>query len=69
MKIDEIRGLAPDDLSKLEAESREELFKLRYSMVTESVESSAKVRTLRKQIARIKTVQRQHELSRQAEGK
>ena len=62
MNLEAIRGLAAEDLSKAVEDTREELFKLRYAQLAESVENTAKVRELRRRIARIKTVQRQREL-------
>ena len=61
--MEEIRGLATEDLEKTLDDTREEMFKARYAMATESVENSNKIRTLRKRVARIKTVLRERELS------
>lgn len=61
MKIEDIRGLATEELVKGEADAREEMFKLRYAQATESVENTKAVRELRRRIARIKTVIRQRE--------
>ena len=62
MNLEEIRGLADEDLAKAVEDSRDALFKLRYAQLAESVENTVKVREARKRIARIKTVQRQREL-------
>ena len=59
MNLEEIHGLAKEDLAQAVEDTREALFKLRYAQLAESVENTAKVRDLRKRIARIKTVQRQ----------
>lgn len=56
MTLEEIRGLATEDLAKASATAREELFKRRYAMQTEAVENTAAIRDLRKRIARIETI-------------
>jgi large subunit ribosomal protein L29 len=66
--LEEIRGQATEELTKLANDSREKLFKLHYAQISESVESTKNVRGLRKQIARIKTVLRQRELVAVAEA-
>lgn len=62
MTLEEIRGLATEDLVSKVEDSREELFKMRYARATESVENTNQVRQTRKRIARIKTVLREREL-------
>lgn len=62
MTLEEIRGLATEELGRTEANAREELFKARFAAQAESVENTAKVREIRKRIARIKTVVREREL-------
>lgn len=62
MTLEEIRGLATEDLQKASADAREEMFKKRFQSAMEAVDNTANVRELRKRIARIKTVLRQREL-------
>ncbi len=71
MTLEEIRGLATEDLSKASANAREEMFKKRFQSAMEAVDNTAQVRELRKRIARIKTVLRQRELeaAKQGQGK
>ena len=45
------------------AELSEELFKLRFQFATRQLTNTARIRTVRKDIARVKTLQRQRELS------
>lgn len=70
MKLEEIRGLATEDLKKASADAREELFKKRFQSAMEAVDNTRIVRELRKRIARIETVLRERELaaSRQPAG-
>ena len=63
MKPAEIRELSADDLkSKLE-EARAELFNLRFQMATSQLDNTARVKQVKKDIARIQTEIRARELS------
>jgi len=44
------------------SELSEELFKLRFQFATRQLTNTARIRTVRKDIARVKTLQRQREL-------
>jgi large subunit ribosomal protein L29 len=63
VNLEEIRGLATEELGRAAESTREELFKARFSAQAESVENTAKLRTLRRRVARIKTVIRERELA------
>lgn len=63
MTLEEMRGLATDELTRAEESTREELFKARFAAKAESVENTSKVRELRQRIARIKTIVRERELA------
>ena len=59
----EIRELSNEEiLSKIE-EYKEELFNLRFSQATGSLENPSRIRELRKLVARMKTIIRERELS------
>lgn len=59
----EIRELSDEEiLSKIE-EYKEELFNLRFSQATGSLEKPSRIRELRKLVARMKTILRERELS------
>lgn len=45
------------------AELSEEMFKLRFQFATRQLTNTARIRTVRRDVARIKTLQRQRELS------
>jgi large subunit ribosomal protein L29 len=64
MKTAELRDLDAEGLAKKLGESREELFKLRFQHATAQLEKTHRLRELRKDIARILTVQ--NETKRQA---
>ena len=58
MKIDEIRGMTPDQLSDALLNLKKEQFNLRFQAATGQVEKTHRVDEVRKDIARIKTVLR-----------
>ncbi|KAF5035549.1 50S ribosomal protein L29 [anaerobic digester metagenome] len=64
MKTAELRDLDAEGLAKKLGESREELFKLRFQHATAQLEKTHRLREIRKDIARILTVQ--NETKRQA---
>ena len=59
MKIDEIRGMTPDQLAEALLNLKKEQFNLRFQAATGQVEKTHRVNEIRKDIARIKTVLRQ----------
>ncbi|MDR1012958.1 MAG: 50S ribosomal protein L29 [Lactobacillales bacterium] len=62
MKVNEIRGLTSKDLVAKEKELKEELFNLRFQSAIGQLENTARIKKVRKTIARIKTVQREKTL-------
>ena len=58
MKIDEVRGLTPDQLAESLLSLKKEQFNLRFQKATGQVEKTHRVDEVRKDIARIKTVLR-----------
>ena len=59
----EIRDLSNEELlSKIE-ESKQELFNLRFQQATGSLEKPSRITELRKEVARMKTIIRERELS------
>lgn len=57
MKIQELRDMSAEDLKKKENDLREDLFKLKFQHGIRQLENPARLAQLRKDIARIKTVQ------------
>jgi large subunit ribosomal protein L29 len=55
MKPAEIRDLTPEELTRALEDTRRELFNLRVQAQTGQLENSARIRLLRKDIARIET--------------
>jgi large subunit ribosomal protein L29 len=59
MKYAEVKDLTAEELGQKEAALRDELFKLRLRQATTQVENPMRIRQLRRDIARLKTAQRQ----------
>ena len=55
MKIDDVRGFTPDQLSEQLINLKKEQFNLRFQKATGQVEKTHRVGEVRKDIARIKT--------------
>ena len=62
MKIADVRGLTPDQLSDELLKLKKEQFNLRFQAATGQLESHGRLREVRKEIARIYTVLREREL-------
>ena len=56
MKVDKIRNLTDEELGHQESELADQLFKLKFQMNMGQTESLKKMRGLRKDIARVKTI-------------
>ena len=56
MKIDDIRGMTPDQLSEQLVNLKKEQFNLRFQKATGQLEKTARVKQVRRDIARIKTI-------------
>ncbi|MBI4485774.1 MAG: 50S ribosomal protein L29 [Acidobacteria bacterium] len=59
MKVMEIRELSVDDLRAREKDLDDQLFRLRIQKSMGTLEAPAKVRELRKDLARVKTILRE----------
>jgi large subunit ribosomal protein L29 len=53
MKASELRELSDADLQKRLNDSRQELFNLRFQLATRKLENTARIRVVRKDVARI----------------
>ena len=58
MKIAEVRGLTPDQLSETLLNLKKEQFNLRFQKATGQMEKTHRVGEVRKDIARIRTIMR-----------
>ena len=62
MKASEIRNLSAAELDAKLAELKDELFKLRFQQAVNQLDNPMRIKAVKKDIARIKTVQRDIEL-------
>jgi large subunit ribosomal protein L29 len=61
MRARELRDLNDDALQQKLADTRQELFNLRFQAATGALDNSARLRLAKREIARILTVQRERE--------
>jgi large subunit ribosomal protein L29 len=62
MKAADLRDLPYEELIEKLAEAKEELFNLRFQLATNQLDNTARLRTLRREVARIATVLREQEI-------
>jgi large subunit ribosomal protein L29 len=62
MNIEKIRNLGPDELRSQSRDAADQLFRLKFQLKMGQTTGLKKMRELRKDVARIKTVQREREL-------
>lgn len=55
--VKELRGLSQEELAKKENELKKELFDLRFQAASGQLDQTARLNEVKKQIARVKTVQ------------
>ncbi len=66
MKIEAIKEMTPAELNSELLKLKNDLFNLRFQHVTGQLENPVKMREVKKDIARIKTVLREKELAAEA---
>lgn len=62
MKATELLGLSSEELESRVDQLKDELFNLRFQLATGQLENPMRIRQVRKDIARAKTILRQREL-------
>ena len=65
MKASEIREMSVDELNEKLASLKEELFALRFQLAINQLDNTARLKAVKKDIARVKTTLRQAELATQ----
>ena len=68
IKMTEIRKLTTEELNKKLEENKKELFNLKFSLSTGNLEKPHRIKELRHEVAKIKTVIRERELSSKEEA-
>jgi large subunit ribosomal protein L29 len=63
LKAKDLRDLTDDELERRLADTRQELFNLRFQSATGALENSARLRHAKREIARILTVRHEREAS------
>jgi large subunit ribosomal protein L29 len=63
LKVDQMRQMSDDEVGAKLKEFKEELFNLRFQMATGQLDNPMRLKAVRKNIARVKTIQRERELA------
>lgn len=66
-EVKELREMSDEQLELTAKEAAENLFRLRIQSQTERLDAPSELRKLRRQIARVKTIQRQRELQQETQ--
>ena len=61
LRARDLRDLTPDELDQRLADTRQELFNLRFQSATGALENSARLRLAKREIARILTIRNERE--------
>jgi len=62
MKIEQIREKSDEELIQLQRDLQEELFNLRFQLVSRQLENPLRIRSVRRDISKVKTIIREREL-------
>lgn len=68
MKTSEIRQLTTDEIKTKLVDTRNELMNLRFQIVTGQLTDTSRLKTIRREIAVLETILREHELGIVSEG-
>lgn len=61
MKAADVRDLSTDEIKARISEAQEELFRLRFRSATQQIENPALIKSLRRDVARMRTILRERE--------
>ena len=62
MKASDLRDLPYEELAERLGNAKEELFNLRFQLATNQLDNTARMREMRREVARISTVMREQEI-------
>ena len=68
MKLSDLRGMTPDQLEDELVKSKREQFNLRFQKATGQLTNTARVREVRRTVARINTIAREKQATSGAKG-
>jgi len=57
-----LQGLSHEELTEKLAEAKEELFNLRFQLATNQLDNTARLKAVKKDVARIRTAMREQEI-------
>jgi large subunit ribosomal protein L29 len=63
LTADKVRNLTPEELRQQQRDLNDQLFRLKFQMKMGQTESLKKIRGLRREIARVKTIEREQQLA------
>ena len=63
VKLDKLRGMSPEELTREETEIRAQVWKLRLQLSTGQLDNPQKVREARRDLARVLTVSRERQMA------
>jgi large subunit ribosomal protein L29 len=63
VKATEVRELTTDEIKTRITEAQEELFRLRFRSATQQIENPSLIQSLRRDVARMRTILRQREMA------
>ncbi len=69
MKPEKIREMSDEELMNQDKDLSDQLFRLRFQLSMGQTESLKKIRELRKDIARVKTIRRERQIQQAKEAK
>ena len=69
MKAEEVRGLSEKEREEKIEDINQEIFNLRLQLATGKIENPSRIRFLRRDIARLKTIQLETQASREIQAK
>lgn len=62
MKASEIKDMSVEEMNEKLADLKDELFRLRFQLAVNQLDNTARLKAVKKDIARIKTVLRENEI-------
>jgi len=62
VKVKEVKEMSPEELKKSLDDSKDELFRLKFQLATGQLDNPMRIKEVKKDIARVKTIIRQREL-------
>lgn len=69
MELEKMRGLSDEELKGEQAKTAEQLFRIRFAKSLGKQEGVGRIRVLKQDIARMKTIARERQLAQQKAGK